>query len=359
VHRATGLAVSTIRRGVGDVASPEGLAGGRVRRHGAGRKRKVDEDGTLLDDLDRLVDPMTRGDPMSPLRWTAKSVRRLAEELGVRRHAVCHVTVARVLRQMGYSLQANRKVHEGGRHPDRNAQFEHINEQVKRRLRRGEPVISVDSKKKENVGDFKNAGREWHREGQAPAVRVYDFVDAELGKAIPYGVYDIGRNVGWVSVGVDHDTAEFAVATIRRWWGDLGAATYPRARRLLVVADGGGSNGYRVRLWKWELQKLADATGLSVSVCHLPPGTSKWNKIEHRLFSFITKNWRGKPLLDRATVVNLIASTTTKTGLTVRAYLDRKKYAAGLTVTDDQLESIRVEKDEFHGEWNYTIKPRR
>jgi transposase len=352
------MAVSTIRRGIRDVLSSEGPFAGRVRRPGGGRKRKVDGDPTLLEDLDRLVDPSTRGDPMSPLRWTSKSVRKLSEELGVLGHDVSYVSVARILRRTGYSLQANRKVHEGGRHPDRNAQFEHINEEVKRRQRRGEPIISVDAKKKENVGDFKNAGCEWHLEGEAPEVRVYDFVDPKLGKAIPYGVYDITRNVGWVSVGVDHDTSEFAVATIRRWWQDLGIRTYAKARRLLIVADGGGSNGHRVRLWKWELQRLADATGLTVSVSHFPPGTSKWNKIEHRLFSFITKNWRGKPLLDRATVVNLIANTTTKTGLKVHAYLDEGQYTTGVKVTEEQMKSIRIVKNDFHGEWNYTIKPR-
>jgi hypothetical protein len=266
--------------------------------------------------------------------------------------------VARLLRERGFSLQANRKVREGGRHPDRDAQFRHINGEVEARLRRREPVISVDTKKKELVGSYKNAGREWHREGQAPAVNVYDFVDKELGKAIPYGVYDIARNEGWVGVGVDHDTAQFAVATIQRWWADLGATRYPKARRLLVVADGGGSNGSRVRLWKWELQRLADAIGLSISVCHLPPGTSKWNKIEHRLFSFISQNWRGKPLLSRATVVSLIAATTTKTGLKVHAYLDTNAYPAKLKVSDEQMESLRLIRSEFHGEWNYTIRPR-
>jgi hypothetical protein len=358
VHRATGMAVSTIRRGIRDVLSSEGPAEGRVRRPGGGRKRVVETDETLVSDLDKLVDPCTRGDPMTPLRWTSKSVRKLSEELGVQGHGVSHVSVARILRQLGYSLQANRKIREGGQHPDRNAQFEHINEEVKRRLRRGEPVISVDAKKKEKIGDFKNEGREWYPAGQPPEVRVYDFVDEKLGKAIPYGVYDIARNHGWVAVGIDHETAEFAVATILRWWRELGRKAYARARRLLVVADGGGSNGHRVRLWKWKLQEFCDSTGLAVKVCHFPPGTSKWNKIEHRLFSFITKNWRGKPLLDRATVVNLIANTTTKTGLKVHAYLDTNEYPTGIAVTDAQFGSIRITKDEFHGDWNYTIKPR-
>jgi len=260
-------------------------------------------------------------------------------------------------RDLGFSLQANRKVREGGTHPDRNLQFEHINRQVKGRLRRGEPVISVDTKKKELVGSFKNAGREWHPNGKPPEVNVYDFVDPELGKAIPYGVYDIARNEGWVSVGVDHDTAQFAVATIQRWWRKLGRKKYPKSRRLLIVADGGGSNGYRTRLWKVELQKLANKTGLVISVCHLPPGTSKWNKIEHRLFSFISQNWRGKPLLDRATVVNLIASTTTTTGLKVHAYLDTNEYPANIKVSDEDMASLRITRSRFHGEWNYTIRP--
>ena len=358
VHRATGLAVSTIRRGIRDLTSADRAIPDRVRRQGGGRKCKAKMDPTLVGDLDRLVDPSSRGDPESPMRWTIKSVRRLAIELQAGGHDVSHVLVARLLREMGFSLQANRKVRQGGRHPDRNAQFEHINEKVQAQLGRGEPAISVDSKKKELVGDFKNAGREWHRRGQGPEVRVYDFVDRELGKAIPYGVYDIGRNAGWVSVGVDHDTSEFAVATIRRWWQDLGAPSYPDAERLLIVADGGGSNGYRVRLWKREIQKLADGTGLAISVCHFPPGTSKWNKIEHRLFSFITQNWRGKPLLSRATVVNLIASTTTKTGLKVHAYLDANEYPAKIKVTDAEMESINITNAKFHGEWNYTISPK-
>ena len=322
VHRATGIAISTIRRGVKELMASDHPAPERVRRPGGGRKRTTETDPDLRADLDALLAPSTRGDPESPLRWTIKSVRRLASELQRAGHHVSHMLVARLLREKGFSLQGNRKVREGGRHPDRNAQFEHINRQVTARRRRGDPTISVDTKKKELVGAFKNAGREWHPEGQAPEVNVHDFIDPELGKAIPYGIYDIARNEGWVSVGVDHDTAEFAVATIRRWWRDLGQPTYPRSRRLLIVADGGGSNGYRVRLWKWELQQLADQTGLVISVCHLPPGTSKWNKIEHRLFSFITQNWRGKPVLSRATVVNLIANTTTTAGLKVHAYLD-------------------------------------
>lgn len=273
-------------------------------------------------------------------------------------HRASPQLVDELLHSLDFSLQANRKVREGGRHPDRNAQFELINRRVKSYLRRGEPAISVDAKKKELVGNYKNAGQEWHRKGKPEEVKVYDFVDPELGKAIPYGVYDMHHNVGWVGVGVDHDTAEFAVATIERWWRKLGLRSYPKTGRLLIVADGGGSNGYRLRLWKWELQKLATATGLTISVCHLPPGTSKWNKIEHRLFSFISQNWRGKPLLTRSTIVSLIANTTTSTGLEVFAYLDDRVYPLKTQVTDAQMKSIRLKPDKFHGEWNYTIKPK-
>jgi transposase len=337
VHRATGIAISTIRRGVTELMEGNRPAPDRVRRPGGGRKPATETDPHLLSDLEKLLEPSTRGDPESELRWTIKSVRRLAAELRDSGHQVSHVLVARLLRELGFSLQANRKVREGGTHPDRNAQFEHINREVKKRLRRREPSISVDTKKKELVGSFKNPGREWYPQGKPPEVKVHDFIDPELGKAIPYGVYDIGRNEGWVSVGVDHDTSEFAVTTIRRWWRDLGKRAYPRSRRLLIVADGGGSNGYRVRLWKWELQKFADRSGLTISVCHLPPGTSKWNKIEHRLFSFISQNWRGKPLLTRATVVNLIAHTTTTTGLKVHAYLDVRTYPTAIEVSDEQM----------------------
>jgi len=357
VHRATGLAVSTIRRGVGDLTSTERPAPGRIRMSGGGRKRKADTEPRLLSALEELVDASTRGDPESPLRWTVKSVRRLASELTDMGHPVSHVLVARLLRDLGFSLQANRKMLEGRQHPDRNDQFEHINRRVKEQLRDGEPAISVDAKKKELVGEFRNAGREWHPRGEAPQVRVHDFLDPELGKAIPYGVYDIGRNAGWVSVGIDHDTAEFSVATIRRWWQELGSALYPTAHTLLITADGGGSNGYRLRLWKWELQKLARETSLAIEVCHLPPGTSKWNKIEHRLFSFITQNWRGKPLLSRSTIVNLIANTTTRSGLEVHAYLDENRYPTSQKVSDVELKTINLERGDFHGEWNYIIRP--
>lgn len=358
VHRATGIAVSTIRRGISELTEPDRPPTERVRRFGGGRKSATATDPSLVSDLETLVDSSSRGDPESPLRWTIKSLRRLSIELTAQGHQASHVLVARLLRELGFSLQANRKVREGGTHPDRNLQFEHINREVKKRLRRNEPVISVDTKKKELVGSFKNAGREWHPKGKPPEVNVHDFLDPELGKAIPYGVYDIVRNEGWVSVGVDHDTAQFAVATIQRWWRKLGTKRYPKSRRLLIVADGGGSNGYRTRLWKVELQKLADKTGLAISVCHLPPGTSKWNKIEHRLFSFITKNWRGKPLLDRATVVNLIASTTTTTGLKVHAFLDTSDYPAKIQISDEEMASLRITRSSFHGEWNYTVRPR-
>ena len=358
VARASGLARSTIRRGIGDIACGEQLAPGRIRRPGAGPKPKTQKDPTLVEDLDALVEPAARGDPESALRWTIKSVRRLAEELGRKGHEVSHQLVAELLHAQGYSLQANRKVREGRNHPDRNAQFEFINRRVKTQMRRRGPVISVDAKKKEHIGDFKNGGREWRPKGEPEEVRVHDFVDERLGKAIPYGVYDIAHNVGWVSVGVDHDTGQFAVATIRRWWRELGCVAHPGARRLLVIADGGGSNGYRLRLWKWELQNLADETGLEIQVSHLPPGTSKWNKIEHRLFSFISRNWRGKPLLDRATIVNLIASTTTTTGLKVHACLDPGTYPAKIKITNAQMQSLNIGREPFHGEWNYTIKPR-
>jgi hypothetical protein len=358
VSRAAGMSRATIRRGMKELKSGETIAPGYVRRPGAGRRRRVEEDPTLLPDLESLIEPGARGDPESPLRWTIKSVRRLAEELRARGHRVSPQLVDELLYELDFSLQANRKVREGGRHPDRNAQFAFINRRVSEQLRSGQPAISVDAKKKELVGSYKNAGREWRPKGQPEEVKVYDFIDRELGKAIPYGVYDLGRNYGWVGVGVDHDTAEFAVATIQRWWEELGSSSYPEAKRVLIVADGGGSNGVRVRLWKWELQRLATETGLTIQVSHLPPGTSKWNKIEHRLFSFISQNWRGKPLLTRAIIVSLISSTRTTEGLEVHAYLDEREYPLKRTVTDEQMESIRIRRSEFHGEWNYEILPR-
>jgi Rhodopirellula transposase DDE domain len=329
-----------------------------MRRKGGGRKRTIDKDRTLAEDLDRLVDPVTRGDPESPLRWTCKSVRRLAEELQREGHTVSYQTVAEVLHEMDYSLQANQKTLEGSQHADRDRQFEYINRKAQRYLKRGEPVISVDTKKKELVGDFKNAGREWQSQGEPEQVRVHDFEIPELGKVAPYGVYDLGRNVGWVSVGVDHDTAAFAVESIRRWWRWMGRPIYLKAKRLLITADSGGSNGARVRLWKWELQRLADETGLEVSVCHFPPGTSKWNKIEHRLFSFISQNWRGKPLISHEVIINLIAATTTKTGLVVKSKLDSNTSPSGVKISDQQMSQLQLRRDQFHGDWNYSILPR-
>jgi hypothetical protein len=333
------------------------ISGPRVRKSGGGRKRTIDKDPSLKDDLNALVDPITRGDPESPLRWTCKSVRKLAAELRSRGHKVSHSLVAELLDDMGYSLQANRKTREGSDHPDRDAQFEYINVQVQRALAKGEPAISVDTKKKELVGDFKNAGREWRPRGQPEEVRVHDFKIKELGRAAPYGVYDIGENAGWVGVGTDHDTAEFAVATIRHWWRSMGSSIYPRARRLLITADGGGSNGSRLRLWKTELQRFADEIALPITVCHFPPGTSKWNKIEHRLFSFITQNWRGKPLVSHEVIVNLIAQTKTDAGLTVHAELDASEYPLGRKVTDGELAEVNIHRHDFHGDWNYTIAP--
>ena len=357
--RATGLAKTTILRGQQELEAGQNLKPGTVRRAGGGRKRATVLDPGLATAMEELVDPMTRGDPESPLRWTCKSTRRLATELATQGYSVSHPVVANLLREQGYSLQSNRKTKEGTNHPDRNAQFEYINRRVKRQLRARQAAISVDTKKKELVGDFKNAGRQWRPKGQPEKVRVHDFMDKTLGKAIPYGVYDLGRNMGWVSVGVDHDTAAFAVQTIRRWWQEMGRKAYPQARSLLIIADSGGSNGARVRLWKWELQKLANQTGLAIAVSHLPPGTSKWNKIEHRLFSFISQNWRGQPLLTHATIVNLIGSTHTSTGLRVRCILDRRKYPNKVTVSDDQMAAINLVQDKFHGDWNYTIKPQK
>ena len=359
VAKATGLSRLTIARGVRELQAPPPLEPSRVRRPGGGRKRAAVLDPTLVDDLQRLVEPVTRGDPESPLRWTCKSTRRLAKELGGMGHKASHTLVAALLHELGYSLQANRKTREGTSHPDRNAQFEHINRTAAAFLQRQQPTISVDTKKKELVGDFKNGGRQWRPQGDPQKVRVHDFPDKKLGKAVPYGVYDVARNTGWVSVGMDHDTAQFAVNTIRRWWRRMGRRRYPRAAELLIVADSGGSNGARVRLWKWELQKLANETGMVIRVCHLPPGTSKWNKIEHRLFSFITKNWRGRPLLTHATIVNLIASTTTEAGLVVRCALDTRKYAPKIRVSDKQMATIHLEPDRFHGDWNYAIRPKK
>ena len=359
VARATGLSLPTIRAGLREVArGAVALKGGRIRREGGGRPRTVERDATLRSDLEALIEPTSRGDPESPLRWTCKSIRRLAAELTRQGHQTSHRMVAELLHELGYSLQANRKVLEGSSHPDRNAQFAYLNGAVQLQLVLGEPVISVDTKKKELVGQFKNGGRELRPKGEPEQVQVHDFIDPELGRINPYGVYDLAQNEGWVNVGTDHDTAAFAVESIRRWWQTMGKPLYPTATRLLITADGGGSNGYRVRLWKLELQKLADETGLEMMVRHFPPGTSKWNKIEHRLFSAITQNWRGKPLTSHEVVVKLIAATTTRTGLKVRSELDQGKYAAGLKVSDTEIETLNLRAEPFHGEWNYSLFPR-
>jgi transposase len=359
VARATGLSPQTIRNGVKELRGLlPGAAPGRMRRPGGGRKKTAARDPTVVADLERLVEPATRGDPESPLRWTCTSTRTLAAALREAGHRVSHQWVAETLRGLGYSLQGNRKTREGGGHPDRDAQFAHINAAAEAALAAGEPVISVDTKKKELVGDCKNGGREWHPKGTPEEVRLYDFAIPALGRVSPYGVYDLAANAGWVSVGIDHDTAAFAVATIRRWWDGAGRARYPGARRLLITADGGGSNGARVRLWKCALQRLADETGLAISVCHFPPGTSKWNTIEHRLFSFISQNWRGRPLVSYAVILDLIAATTTAAGLTVESDLDTAPYPAGQKVSDAQMATLRLTRDASHGEWNYTIHPR-
>ena len=358
VARASGMDEETIRRGVRELESGERLEPGRVRRPGGGRKPLTQTDPTLVADLEALVDPEARGDPCRPLRWTAKSVRNLADALGQMGHRIHFTSVAKLLRHLGYSLQANSKTREGSSHPDRDAQFLHINERVAGALMATEPVISVDTKKKELVGDFKAVGRELRPKGSPIPVRVHDFKDPLLGKAIPYGIYDLADDTGWVSVGIDNDTARFAVASIRGWWEHLGRARYPKATTLTITADCGGSNSYRTRLWKTELQQLADQTGLAIRVCHFPPGTSKWNKIEHRLFSFITKNWRGKPLESLEVIINLIGATTTRTGLEVYAQLDERSYPKGITVTDDELAAVNLAGDAFHPEWNYLIKPR-
>jgi hypothetical protein len=359
VARITGVARSTIDRGLAELRgdAPPAAPPERVRRKGGGRRPLVAGDPSLLADLKELVEPTARGDPMAPLLWTAKSLRKLAAGLGELGHRICHNVVADLLRDMGYSLQANRKTLEGTSHPDRDAQFGHLNAQLKEALATGEPAISVDTKKKELVGDFKNGGREYRPKGQPEPVRVHDFLIPELGRAAPYGVYDIADNAGWVSLGIDHDTASFAVNAIRRWWQAMGRARYPKATRLVVTADCGGSNGARVRLWKRELQALANELAIPITVCHLPPGTSKWNKIEHRLFSFITQNWRGRPLVSYQAIVQLIAATTTDAGLKVQCEIDPNTYPAGLRVTDAEMDAINIQRHEFHGEWNYTISP--
>jgi hypothetical protein len=354
---ATGLARRTIYRGLADLKDRASAKDDRIRRRGGGRKSRIAEDPTLLADLKLLVEPVTRGDPMRRQLWTSLSLRKLSRDLKGKGHEISYPVVGDCLRKLGYSLQANRKSHEGSGHMDRNAQFEYISKKAGSFLTDHQPVISVDTKKKELVGNFKNAGREWRPKGAAEEVNVHDFIDPKLKRAVPYGVYDINSNTGWVSVGTDHDTAAFAVNAIRRWWKTMGKSRYPKPKGLMVTADGGGSNGYRVRLWKIELQKLADELKFPITVCHLPPGTSKWNKIEHRLFSFISINWRGKPLRSFRTIVQLIAATTTETGLTVRAELDENKYPKGLKVSDAQIAAVNIFPHDFHGEWNYTIAP--
>lgn len=366
VAAATGVSRTTIMAGISEIeamkstdrtAGQTALQTTSTRQAGAGRKKIEIKDKTLLPDLLALVDSTTRGDPESPLRWTCKSLRNLADELKAKGHTVSHVVVGKLLKNQDYSLQANVKVLEGNQSPDRNAQFEHINAAVAAALKANQPVISVDTKKKELVGAYKNAGQEWLPSGAPVKVKVHDFIDKELGRANPYGVYDIGADEAWVSVGTDHDTSAFAVQTIRRWWFSMGIERYPEAKQLLITADGGGSNGHRVRLWKLELSRLAQETGLDIQVHHFPPGTSKWNKIEHRLFSFITMNWRGRPLISHEVIVNLIASTKTRSGLAVRAELDTAEYPKGLAVTDADLAAINIERNEFHGDWNYCIRP--
>ncbi len=371
VAKAVGISRTTIYAGLDELESakpspasqPSVVVGAadkrRIRAKGGGRKKLTDKDATLLRDLDALVEPTARGDPQSPLRWTCKSTPRLAKELAEQGHEVSQRSVCDLLARLDYSLQSTRKTREGGQNPDRDAQFQHIASTAAQYQAAGDPVISVDTKKKELVGDFKNGGREWRPKGDPEQVRVHDFIDPELGKVAPYGVYDIAANQGWVSVGIDHDTAEFAVESIRRWWKEMGQPRYPNARRLLITADGGGSNGYRVRLWRVQLQKLADEMDLIIQVCHLPPGTSKWNKIEHRMFCHITNKWRGRPLVSREVVVNLIGNTTTDSGLHIRSQLDENTYEAGIKVSDEELAELAIERDPFHGEWNYRLRPRR
>ena len=357
VERATGVSRSTIQRGLRELEAGETLGADRTRRSGGGRKRTTEKDPALLRDLDALVEPTELGDPDSPLRWTIKSVRVLAAALQAAGHEVSHNLVAELLHEIGYSLQANQKTREGTHHPDRDAQFRYINAQILRFQRKNHPAVSVDTKKKELVGDFKNPGREWRPKGTPEPVRVHEFMVPANGKAIPYGVYDLQHNEGWVSVGIDHDTASFAVNAIRSWWKRMGRPRYPGANELLITADSGGSNGSRLRLWKWELQKFANRTGLSITVCHFPPGTSKWNKIEHRLFSHIAMNWRGKPLVSLAAIVSLIGSTRSEAGLRVRSEIDRGSYPGGVVITDEQMAQLELRRHRFHGDWNYTIHP--
>lgn len=357
VSKATGIDHKTIKKGKDELEVQDKLDFKRIRKTGAGRKKIIKTNPEILKDVEAMVEPGTRGDPESPLKWTVKSTYNLAEELKKKAYKVCQRTVCDLLDHLGYSLQSNKKTEEGGNHPDRDKQFNHINDKAKSFQEKNQPIISVDTKKKENLGNLKNNGKEYSKKGKPVEVKVYDFIDKNLGKVAPYGVYDVVKNKGWVNVGIDHDTAEFAVESIRYWWKEMGSHSYPEAKELFITADCGGSNGNRVKLWKLELQKLANELNLSINVSHFPPGTSKWNKIEHRMFSFITQNWRGKPLIDRATVVNLIGNTRTDKGLEIKARLDEKTYQKGIKVSDKEFKSINIERDEFHGEWNYKILP--
>lgn len=355
VHEATGIDFKTIRKGITEISS--NIRSHRIRREGGGRKKLKETQKDLLKDLESLIEPMTRGDPESSLLWTCKSTYKLSEELKQKGYTVSQKTVYTLLVDLDYSLQSNRKRHEGAHHPDRNKQFEYIYRKIQVFQKAGNPTISVDTKKKENIGNFKNQGREYRKKCKPVELNTHDFPDKKLGKVAPYGVYDIGKNKGWVSVGISADTAEFAVNTIRNWWYTMGAPEYPKMKKILITADCGGSNGYRVKLWKYELQKLANELGATIAVSHFPPGTSKWNKIEHRMFSYITKNWRGRPLESRETVIQLISNTKTKTGLEIRAILDNNEYQKGITISEDVMVLVKVQKDKFHGEWNYQIKP--
>jgi len=358
VHRACGLSRKAIAKGIGEIQEGTVPPTGRIRRPGAGRKSITETNPGLLEALEAMIDSQTRGDPESPLRWICKSTRTIAAQLGRKKYPVSHAKVAQILHDQNYSLQSNRKTQEGADHPDRDAQFRHITAVVKKCLKQGNPVISVDTKKKELIGNYDNAGQQWLPAKQPKKVQGHDFPSPEVPRAYPYGIYDLGRNAGFVNVGTDHDTGAFAVASIRGWWRFEGRRLYPDTTMILITADGGGSNGSRLRLWKLELQKFADQTGLCISVCHFPPGTSKWNKIEHRLFSFITSNWRGEPLRDYETIVNLIARTTTAKGLKVTCRLDRRKYPTGRKVSDEEMDNINVERNKFHGDWNYVIRPK-
>ncbi len=357
VSEATGISRVTITKGKKEVKRKKSASPDRVRNYGAGRKRITAKHPNILNDLDTMIDPLTRGDPESPLRWTCKSTYKLAEALKSKGHLISQKSVYSLLQEMGYSMQSNRKKLEGNQHPDRDEQFHYINTKVKEFQSKMQPVVSVDAKKKENIGQYKNNGQEWEKHGQPTDVHTYDFQDKELGKACPYGVYDMTRNEGWVNVGISRDTAEFAVESIRRWWKQMGIHSYPYATDLLITADGGGSNGYRIKLWKFEIQKLSNELGISISVCHFPPGTSKWNKIEHRMFSYVSKNWRGKPLDSLGTIVNLIANTTTLKGLQIEAEIDENEYEKGIKVTDKEMALLNIERSDFHGEWNYKIMP--